>query len=80
MAAHRHSAVLEGTDAEASHSAAVRVKMHLHAVRQKEEEKTLAERTVGAVSGAVISTVTISQVLVPMRSVPFCARNNTHVT
>ena len=79
MATHRHSAVLKGTDAQARHSATVRVEVHLHAVCEatKEEEKTLAERTVGAVSGAVISTVTISQVLVPMSSVPFCARNNT---
>jgi len=72
-AAYSDSTVFKRADTQTSHRAAVRVQMNLGVLRQRIVKRRARgrQRTVGAVSGAVMSTVTISHVLVPMRSVPF---------
>ena len=72
-ATHGDGAVFKRADTQPGHRAAVRVQMNLGVLRQRivKSEVRGRQRTVGAVSGAVMSTVTISHVLVPMRSVPF---------
>ena len=77
-AAYSDSTVFKRADTQTSHRAAVRVQMNLGVLRQRIVKRRARgrQRTVGAVSGAVMSTVTISHVLVPMRSVPFWTKND----